>query len=136
MPAEIFTGASPVRFRGIPDSLAATHLEGSECCLIHADNPLSKTKGVWVNPKVRVGYTREAYEAAVVSEAALSSWTVAFRLWANRVRRWTSTPALKARTVASRVEAWKRGNPGQEEPGMFCLINEMQVLRKIGWAHV
>ena len=136
MPAEVFTGAAALRFRGIPDSLAAAHLEGSECCLIHADNPLSATKGVWVNPRVRVGYTREAYEAVVVGEAALSSWTVAFRLWTNRIRRWTSTPVLKARTVASRVEAWKGKNPGQEEPGMFCLINEMQVLRKIGWAHV
>lgn len=42
-------------FRGIPDDLASLHLEGSECCLIHADNPLSHSKGVFLNPNVRVG---------------------------------------------------------------------------------
>ena len=30
-----FNAASPLRFRGIADSLATHHLEGSECCLIH-----------------------------------------------------------------------------------------------------
>ncbi|KAK7179430.1 hypothetical protein DPSP01_011503 [Paraphaeosphaeria sporulosa] len=137
MPAQIFTGTSPIRFRGIPDSLAATHLEGSECCLIHADNPLSLTEGVFVNPAVRVGYTREAYEAMKAGERGLSSLALLYRLWENRVRRWvTVTPALKSGVVASRVRKWKEGDPKNEEPGSFCLINEMQVLRKIGWAHV
>jgi hypothetical protein len=54
---------SPLRFRGIPDSLAATHVEASECCLIHVDNPMSAKKGVWLNPRVRVGYSVQAYES-------------------------------------------------------------------------
>jgi hypothetical protein len=63
MDAEPFHGSSPLRFRGIADGLAEMHLEGSECCLIHTDNPLSATKGVYLNPNVRVGYNIEAYEA-------------------------------------------------------------------------
>lgn len=49
-----------LRFRGIPDSLALHHLEGSDCCLIHADNSLSLTRGVWLNPNVRVSYNSKA----------------------------------------------------------------------------
>ncbi|KAJ4396833.1 hypothetical protein N0V93_001055 [Gnomoniopsis smithogilvyi] len=50
-----FYGEEPLRFRAIPDSLADFHLEGSECCLIHADNPLSarESSGVWLNPNRR-----------------------------------------------------------------------------------
>ena len=58
-----YSPSDPLRFRGIPDSLASTHLEASECCLIHADNGLSTKKGVWLNPRVRVGYSVEAYES-------------------------------------------------------------------------
>src|SRR5438270_8111059 len=36
--ADPFYRDPPLSFRGIPDSLAIHHLEGSECCLIHADN--------------------------------------------------------------------------------------------------
>jgi hypothetical protein len=136
MPAKVFTGPSALRFRGTPDSLAATHLEGSECCLIHADNPLSLQEGVFVNPAVRVGYSREAYEAVRPGEGALSSLTVLHRLWENRIRRWVTTQVLKSNVVASRVRKWKEYDPKNKEPGDFCLINEMQVLREIGWAHV
>ncbi|CAK7265171.1 hypothetical protein SEPCBS119000_001376 [Sporothrix epigloea] len=79
----------PLLFRGVDDSLAEFHLEGSECCLIHADNPLSrfsdvppstsrrqrpavgvdadtdaesgKDVGVWLNPNVRVAYSAPVY---------------------------------------------------------------------------
>ncbi|OAQ97990.1 hypothetical protein LLEC1_03544 [Akanthomyces lecanii] len=77
MPADPFVSPTKLRFRGIPDSLALQHLEGSECCLIHADNPLSKTLG-----------------------------------------------------------AWQKEDSARHEPGVFCLINEMQVLAENGWAHV
>ncbi|KAL8996568.1 MAG: hypothetical protein Q9169_003963 [Polycauliona sp. 2 TL-2023] len=46
--------SNPLRFRGIPDSLAQYHLEGSECCLIHYDNPLSAENGVYINPEVHL----------------------------------------------------------------------------------
>ncbi|CAK7241159.1 MAG: hypothetical protein STHCBS139747_002618 [Sporothrix thermara] len=79
----------PLLFRGVADSLAEFHLEGSECCLIHADNPQSrfsdvptsssrrrrrqgrsggdvdaeagKNIGVWLNPNVRVAYSASVY---------------------------------------------------------------------------
>jgi hypothetical protein len=59
--ASPFYNPDPLRFRGIPDSLALHHLEGSECCLIHADNPQSASKGLWLNPNVRIGYDANAY---------------------------------------------------------------------------
>ncbi|KAL1608179.1 hypothetical protein SLS60_003118 [Paraconiothyrium brasiliense] len=136
MPAQAFTGSNPLRFRGIPDSLASAHVEGSECCLIHADNPLSSKEGVFVNPAVRVGYSRDAYEAMRAGEGTLSSLTLLYRLWENRILRLTTSPVLKTKVVASRMRKWKEEDPRNEEPGDFCLINEMQVLRKIGWAHV
>jgi hypothetical protein len=61
MNAQPFYGSKPLQFRGIDDALAAMHLEDSECCLIHSDNPESATKGVWLSPNVRVAYTEEAY---------------------------------------------------------------------------
>ena len=63
LPRPIDNTALGLPFRGIPDSLASHHLEGSECCLIHTDhftlNP--NHKGVYINPSVRVGYSTEAY---------------------------------------------------------------------------
>lgn len=56
-----FYGANGLRFRGVDDSLAALHVEGSECCLIHADNPLRDDFGVFVNPSVRVSYNITTY---------------------------------------------------------------------------
>jgi len=51
-----------LKFRGISDSLANEHLEGSECCLIHSDNhKLRDQKGVWMNPNVRVTYNASTY---------------------------------------------------------------------------
>ena len=140
MSAAPFLAPASLRFRALPDSLAASHLEASECCLIHADNPLSAEKGVFVNPSVRVAYTRAAYEALAGVEARLSPLGVAVRLWENRVRRWTSTGRLKGKIVEKRVRAWSEEGKGKGEErvevGGFCLINEMQVLREKGWAHV
>jgi hypothetical protein len=51
-----------LRFRGISDTLAASDLEGSEYCLMHADNALSGRR-MYVNPQVRAGYSGEAYNA-------------------------------------------------------------------------
>lgn len=127
---------SPLRFRGVADSLALSHLEGSECCLIHADNYLSYWKGVWVNPKVRVGYSSQAYAAV----HGPGSWpTVSDMMggvWENRIRRWATTSWFKKRLVRSRVDSWAGRKEGSEERGIDCLINEMQVLITNGWAHV
>lgn len=128
MPVQPFLGQNALKFRGISDSLAASHLEGSECCLIHADNPLSVSKGVYLNPNVRVGYNVTAYEASH-SQKALSPWNIWKALWLNRLLRWTSTPLFKEWMI-------QRQNKLDHERGEFCLINEMQIITERGWKHV
>lgn len=135
MPADPFVSPTKLRFRGIPDSLAAKHLEGSECCLIHADNPLSKTLGVFVNPRVRVGYNLPAYEATHPPSSWVSATDIFLGLWTNRVKRWLRV-SFVGWVVRRRVAEWEKEDMGNHEPGVFCLINEMQVLVERGWAHV
>ncbi|KAJ5619164.1 hypothetical protein N7510_003148 [Penicillium lagena] len=136
MPAGPFYAKSPLRFRGIPDSLASAHLEGSECCLIHADNRLSKYLGIYLNPRVRVGYNGDAYDAVNPTGKWLSRWQILRGLWSNRLRRWTSSPLPKEMAIRNRVEKWAAQSEHNHEPGVFCLVNEMQVLHPRGWAHV
>lgn len=136
--APFYDQPQPLKFRGIPVSLAESHLEASECCLIHADNPLSASKGVWLNPKVRVGYTGPAYEA--VNAGKGKTWiptsSIIYGAWKNRFLRWTTTPWFKDRIVRTRFAAWKKKSPANVEPGASCIVNEMQVLVANGWAHV
>ena len=137
--APFYEEGGGLRFRGVDDSLAMRHVEGSECCLVHKDNPLSGTRGVWVNPAVRVGYSGEAYDA--VHHAGEAGWPGMWKgwwgVWRNRGGRLFWGVWWKERRVRRRVEAWKREKPGErEEKGVACLINEMQVLRDNGWAHV
>ncbi|KAF2475996.1 polysaccharide export protein [Lindgomyces ingoldianus] len=143
MDADPFYANSPLRFRGISDSLASLHLEGSECCLIHADNPLSSVKGVWLNPDVRVGYNVDAYD--IVKASPNHSWPSFHSrftgIWINRLARWVGTPSrlLQHLVVLSRLRQWKSASPTKNpriEPGIYCLINEMQVLVKNGWKHL
>lgn len=136
--APFYNDDPPLAFRGIPDSLAESHLEGSECCLIHADNPLSRTRGVWINPSVRVGYNALAYAAANPSVGGpwVSTFEIVYGSWVNRVKRWFTTTWLKETVVRRRVAAWEKESATNLESGPFCLINEMQVLIKNGWAHV
>jgi len=136
MAAEPFLSSTPLRFRGIPDSLAISHLEGSECCLIHADNPLSAQKGVYLNPNVRLGYDGSSFDTVRPIQYWLSFWQIARALWENRLRRWTTSPIFKESVVHKRVQKWKNLNKQNHEPGEFCLIDEMQVLVAAGWLHV
>ncbi|KAE8376934.1 cryptococcal mannosyltransferase 1-domain-containing protein [Aspergillus bertholletiae] len=136
MDAAPFYQRSPLKFRAISDSLAKSHLEGSECCLIHADNPLSREKGVWLNPNVRVGYNSLAYAAVnPVRSPWLSGCAIASGVWKNRLIRWVSTPWFKENVVWRRLWKWERQLKENREPGSFCLIDEMQVLTENGWAH-
>ncbi|RTE69933.1 hypothetical protein BHE90_015682 [Fusarium euwallaceae] len=136
MPAASFVGEQGLTFRAIDDSLAANHLEGSECCLIHADNPESETRGVYLNPNVRVGYDRRAYELVRSGGSWLTHTQILYGLWNNRLTRWFTTPWFKEMWVWSLERAWQRQHPGRSENGMMCVINEMQVLIHNGWAHV
>ena len=123
-------------FRGIPDSLSLKHLEGSECCLVHADNPLSKSKGVWVNPSVRVGYSGAAYDDINRRDPWMSTLEIWIACWKNRSLRWTTTTWFKNQIVYWRLWRWRRKDPSHQEAGDFCVINEMHVLVHNGWAHV
>lgn len=136
MLAAPFYANPPLRFRGIPDSLAASHLEGSECCLIHADNPLSGQHGVFLNPLVRVGYSGPAYVAVNPITNWLSPRIILQGLWTNRLHRWTTSSWWKERAVSKRVARWAALSTENQEPGQFCIIDEMQVLHPWGWSHV
>ncbi|KAF2876930.1 cryptococcal mannosyltransferase 1-domain-containing protein [Massariosphaeria phaeospora] len=136
MPAGPFTKNQPLRFRGTPDSLALAHVEGSECCLIHADNSLSTTKGVYLNPNVQVSYSRAAYDALHAENAAMSAFTLYRSIWKHRILRWFTTPLLKEWVIDRRLKTWRKESPNNYEPGNYCLINEMQILIGRGWKHV
>lgn len=128
----------PLRFRGLPDSLAEHHLEASECCLIHADNPLSRDLGVYVNPHVRVGYNTEAYAAThpPAGSSWVSTWGVLRGIWGSRILRWAYRTETRDWIVRRRLDKWAGEREGNVERGEFCVINEMQVLVENGWAHV
>lgn len=136
MPAAPFLADPPLRFRGIPDSLASSHLEGSECCLIHADNPLSRQHGVYLNPLVRVGYNTAAYVAVNPILNWLTPRAILQGLWLNRIRRWTTFPSFRDRPINNQIARWANLSPENRERGEFCVINEMQVLDPRGWYHV
>ncbi|KAI0136398.1 polysaccharide export protein [Xylariales sp. AK1849] len=136
-----FYGIPALQFRGIEDSLADLHLEGSECCLIHADNYLSQEKGVWLNPNVRVGYNKKAYHAIQQNHYPGPFWTVAGR-WINRIMSWRIgfQSTLEMRVIRKRIEQWVAETPNEDlaryEPGEACLINEMQIMWSNGWKHL
>lgn len=143
MPAAPFLaaeGRGRLKFRAVPDSLAESkHLEASECCLIHIDNPLSEPLGVYLNPRVRVGYNADAYEATHPrhgGESWVSVWRVVVGVWESRLRRWITSDTVKEWVVRKRVREWEGEKKGNVERGVDCLINEGQVLVYNGWAHV
>ena len=137
-PKPFYDNYRPLRFRGIPDSLADLHLEGSECCLIHQDNPLSAKRGVWLNPNVRVGYQKESYDSMKAGDAPRSVFSYMIDIWENRLRRWLTSDYLKRYVVRSRITQWQRADASRDrsETGVDCLINEMQVLVHNGWKHL
>jgi hypothetical protein len=130
-------------FRGIPDSLARHHLEGSECCLIHADNELSASRGVWLNPNVRVSYNPEANLVVNPENGIWPSKTDRLKgIWSNRWARWTGFTSryIEWYAVEQRMRSWlaemQQEGTMQSEKGTHCMVNEMQVLVENGWAHV
>lgn len=136
MPAAAFAGEKAIAFRGVDDTFAESHVEGSECCLVHTDNPASATKGVYLNPNVRVGYNGQAYKLVHPSGSWITYFDILTGLWKNRLVRWFTTPWFKELVIRRRQHSWEKQHPGREEPGTACLINEMQVLIGNGWAHV
>jgi len=131
-------------FRGTPDSLAVKHLEGSECCLIHADLIImgAASRGIYINPTVRVGYVGKAYDYTHRDEDQkfVSTSQYVAGVWANRIVRWVHPTDSWQSAVRKRVKAWQaEGNElGQkrEELGEMCLIDETHILIWNGWKHV
>ncbi|ERF68334.1 hypothetical protein EPUS_02790 [Endocarpon pusillum Z07020] len=126
----------PLRFRAVNDSLAEYFLEASECCLIHYDNPLSIFKGVWMNPKVRVGYNGERYDAVhrpqnwpSTTETTLGLVTRVFA----RILQLTPRPKL----IDQRYDEWAEKSMYHTEIGSDCLVNKMMVVSGKGqWSAV
>jgi len=129
-----YHSTEPLRFRSISDSLAQHHVEASECCLIHVDNPLSQSKGIWVNPNVRVAYSGSAYN--MMKDITLGPTTILTRIWYNRLRRWFTTGLSKDWIVMPKFKDWQASHPASQESGAFCLLNEMQILTDKEWTHV
>lgn len=139
-----FYGKAPLRFRAIPDSLADSHLEGSECCLIHADNPLKQDKGIWLNPNVRVAYSAATYGAVQAQHGHVypGPLTTIAGAWMLRWMRWQGPVQLyfDRALVVKRVKQWQdatpRGKTPREEPGINCVVNEKQIMWMNGWRHL
>ncbi|KAH7115631.1 polysaccharide export protein [Dactylonectria macrodidyma] len=125
-----------ISFRGIDDTLAESHLEASECCLIHIDNLALVARGVFLNPNVRVGYTSQAYDLVHPSGSWVTYLDIFIGQWTNRLSRWFSVVWIKEWIVLRRERKWEKQSPHRKERGTLCLINEMQVLVSNGWAHV
>lgn len=142
--ADAFYGAEFQPFRAIQDSLASKHLEGSEGCLIHADNDFAEDKGVWVNPKVRVAYNEKADKVVNPGNQNWPTHVMKVRLiWKYRWVRWTGWPWRYVRDwkLAQKVREWKddpkaAGEEDHVEPGVFCLADEMHILPGNGRKHV
>ncbi|KAL4922177.1 cryptococcal mannosyltransferase 1-domain-containing protein [Aspergillus aurantiobrunneus] len=126
MGTEPIYSARPIQFRGVPDSLAAKHVVASESCLIHADNIISKRRGVYLNPFVRVGHNAPAYSTTRPNSHWLSTWEIFESIWENRLRRWFSSPFFKGWSLRSRVSAWEAEDENNSERGDFCLADEVQ----------
>ena len=130
--AEPFQSISkPLRFRSIPDSLAKFHVEASECCLIHYDNPISTTAGVWINPAVRVGYSSEAYAAVTRGEWPTTS-ELRWGKWKSKWTWWIRDPIPSLKT-SLRVWLWRRRYPNISEPGFACVQDIAMVITADGW---
>ena len=135
--AAFYDTLSSLQFRGIDDSLAVEHLEGSESCLIHADNTLSRSKGVWINPDVRVAYNTTPYDVMSATDGVAwpSSVEVATGVWLNRLKRWSRAFFLVDHGVENKIAAWRQQDTGHREPGNYCIIDEMQIVLWNGWGH-
>jgi hypothetical protein len=111
--AEPFYDNPPLRFRGTPDSLAASHLEGSECCLVHLDNDISAKKGVWLNPNVRVTYNDEADKIVNPENRLWPSRSEKVKgIWKNRIARWTGY----IQRYLERLATKERAQGGKDAP--------------------
>jgi Cryptococcal mannosyltransferase 1 len=120
----------PLRFRAVNDSLAEYYLEASECCLIHYDNPISHFKGVWMNPKVRVGYDPTRYHAV----HRPSGWPSTAETTLGRfsdILAWILQLGGRRKVIDQRYGQWAEKSMIREN-GSDCLVNKMMVVSEKG----
>lgn len=127
----------PLRFRAINDTLAQSFVEASECCLVHYDNPLSASKGVWMNPDVRVAYSRARYDAVHPP----SGWPSPAAITFGRFFFWFTTVlkenARHAEVIDRRYKAWTQKSKLNMEIGSDCLSKQMMVISEKGkWKEI
>jgi Cryptococcal mannosyltransferase 1 len=126
---------NPLRFRAISDSLAEHHVEASECCLVHYDNPLSASKGVWMNHNVRVGYNAARYAAV-----HQSGWPTAKEFILGHLSDlliWFVPTQKRRIPIDRKYDEWRRLNANNTEIGSDCLVNKMMVVSDKGkWSEV
>ncbi|KAF4547889.1 Hypothetical protein D9617_34g040690 [Elsinoe fawcettii] len=135
--------SSALRFRGVSDPLSQLHLEASESCLIHADNPLSERNGVFLNPRVRVAYSADVYAKihtgrhggarVPLSARVKGRWKLRWYAWFGK--GWERALERKIRK-RSRGREEEVGEWDVRGKGRMCVVDEQQVLRWNGWAHV
>ncbi|KAI9770182.1 MAG: hypothetical protein M1839_003248 [Geoglossum umbratile] len=123
---------TPLQFRTIPRSLAEYHIEASESCLVHYDNPLTPQKGVFINPNVRVGYSQEAYKA--VAQGAGGVWPTSFEEWGILKSHsiWWMKGWVHTVVVNSRIRKWQRKHPSAAEAGLACCSDLAMVKLETG----
>lgn len=114
-----FLPPTNLRFRSIGDDLAWYHVEASERCLIHYDNPDTPKKGVWLNPKVRVAYSKKMWER--VKEMPLKGWRRP--KWILKGEDNKARLPRSNKVIESRVKKW-----GGKEEAVECLVEQVQVV--------
>jgi Cryptococcal mannosyltransferase 1 len=127
---------NPLRFRAVNDSLAEYYLEASECCLIHYDNPLSAFRGVWMNPKVRVGYDDMRYDA-VHQPSGWPSMAATILGHLSDLLTWIVPLSRKRKVIDLRYEEWTQKSPLNTEAGADCLVHKLMIVSEKGkWSEV
>lgn len=127
----------PLRFRAINDSLAKYYVEASECCLIQYDNSLSASKGVWMNPNVRVGYGVKRYAAAHPPSGWPSTAETTMGRLSDQWTRWTQSNRQRRKEIEHRYEEWAQESLWNDEIALDCLVDKMMVVSEKGkWREV
>jgi hypothetical protein len=92
----------------------------------------------FLNPLVRVSYTRSAWETQnSVQQMFLERVVGPIVAIGYDVRDWWVGKRIRAHFAARRekVREWER-RTGRKEIGDYCLVDQMQLLTPWGWAHV
>ena len=113
--------------------LSQYHVEASECCIKHYNNPLFSCHGVWINFAVRVVYSAAAYNAVSGSENRPTKAELRWGVWWSRWFWCFRDPESLLKT-RYRTRQWRKHNLEIEEPGVACVSDLAMVLTENRWA--